>query len=479
MVALERKAAAAASATAAFQTAAPRSPGSDGDDGAPSPLQSTAGELRQNWRGSQDTASSPGLATQQQPPWASRRDLGSGNSPAHPPPVAPTLHSIGARAAISAEFSSSPLYALLQDPASPSGTYALAPLIALLEATPPHEPLASGCSGLDDLVNGWLADANTAATGEVVQRPARTKPAIIGVSVDPRVLRQSLFQRAVADVATRERAIAFAAQEQRGETQLMPGEVAEVRRSRACTSSLRVARSHLSPRATTDPRPAQPAAAPRAPCSGQSSTHTATSARRLSLSRPGRLAVAAPSRAARARAAAAGCAHVGAAPSAGGRPRECVGGKAHVQRGELGAVRAETRRGGRVPRRRDSPHHAAACGEASPAAPQCHAAGKWSLRRLLSSITPALPCSSHVRRPAQAEAEAGVAAPAPEELAAHAAASTSTPLATDGEGDGARDVKPAFSSSFSSAAPALAALSRVRAAVQVRQGEGSSRIRCS
>lgn len=246
MVALERKAAAAAaaSATVAFhQMAAPHSPGgSDGDDGTPSPLQSTAGELRQNWRGPQDTASSPGLATQQQP-WASRRDLVSGTSIAHPPPVAPTLHSIGARAAISAEFSSSPLYALLQDPASPSGTYALAPLIASLDATPPHEPLASGCTGLDDLVNGWLADANTAATGEVGQRPARTKPAIIGVSVDPRVLRQSLFQRAVADVATRERAIAFAAQEQRGETQLTPGEVAEVRWSRACMSSLRVART--------------------------------------------------------------------------------------------------------------------------------------------------------------------------------------------------------------------------------------------
>ena len=190
----------------------------DCDDSPTSPLQAAAGDLqRQRLRPSRDTAS-PGRTQQRSPPRLSR---------APPPrPKAPPLHSIGARAVVSAELSSSPLYALLQDPSSLTGTFSLKPLIAALEATPPHEPLRSGCPGLDNLANGWLADANATASGEPA--PHRVKPAALAVSVDPRVLRQSLFQHAIADISARERAVAFSSQDQLGETQLSPGEVEEV-----------------------------------------------------------------------------------------------------------------------------------------------------------------------------------------------------------------------------------------------------------
>ena len=226
MLALERKATAAADAMVP-QTTQNSVGGADANASLATPLQAAAGQLQRLGQ-ARDTAT-PGPTQQRSPP---RRRKAS--PPAAPIVTAaiPPLHSIGARAVMSAELSSSPLYALLQDPSAPSRTCALAPIISALEKTPAHELLRSGCSGIDELVNGWLADANSVAVGVPVPtvRPGRpTSPSSAAVVVDPRVLRRSLFQHAAADIAARERAVAFSAQEQRGETLLTPQEIAEVR----------------------------------------------------------------------------------------------------------------------------------------------------------------------------------------------------------------------------------------------------------
>lgn len=374
MLALERKAAAAATAGAEDWDAAredgreqgvarPKSAFDDeSDDALPqqqaSPLQAAAGDL-QRWQPARNTAS-PGRAQQRSPPRQSR---------APPPrPAAPPLHSVGVRAVVSAELSSSPLYALLQDPRSLTGTFDLAPLIAALESTPPHEPLRSGCPGLDDLANGWLADANATASGEPA--PQRAKPAALAASVDPRVLRQSLFQHAIADIASRERAVAFSSQDRLGETQLSPGEVEEVRG--ALGGATRT--SHrLSPSLpAADPRPALGPPAARAPRRRPGEPHAAAGPRRP---RRGRVRLAAPARAPRACPAPVRRAHGGPAPRASGCDCICVGCPAVLQRGALGAVRAEARCGGRLPRCRDGAHFPAARGAAPAPPPHGVAAG--------------------------------------------------------------------------------------------------------